>query len=63
MPACPAFRARLSTLAHTPLAAHVHTPDTTLTQTAHIHTLVRGHVSACPEGTPAILRTGNIMSL
>eukprot|EP00966_Prymnesium_polylepis_P040716 944995-Prymnesium_polylepis.1 len=43
-------------LAHTSLRIKVCTTHT-LTQHTHIHTLVSGHVSACPDGGLSILRT------
>eukprot|EP00966_Prymnesium_polylepis_P287441 6638998-Prymnesium_polylepis.2 len=43
-------------------AARTHIAAQTLTQHTRTHTLVKGHVSACPDGAPSILRTGSIMA-
>jgi hypothetical protein len=54
----PLVRDFLWCAARTHTAAHVCTAHT-LTQHTHTHTLVRGHVSACPDGASSILRTGS----
>eukprot|EP00966_Prymnesium_polylepis_P153797 3551372-Prymnesium_polylepis.1 len=50
---CKTFYVRRSPT-HTPLRMFAH--YTHRTQHTHIHTLLRGHVSACPDGAPSILR-------